>query len=211
MPERLCAVMNLNDCYLLFLIIMTEVFIVTIIAYLHTKMNRTITDKDGKINRKNLVFGIAIAAIVGLVTTNYLVIDAGNNMLVDIGNFPIMFSGLLAGPLVSVPASVIVGIEIYLSGGDTALPCMLDIIITGILSGALWYLSGKKFPTVLNATILMFSAMMIHFSLIILLTNNGMNIVDAIAPMMIIGNTICMVIASYLYHSYVLEEKDKVI
>jgi len=199
------------DYYIFLLIIISEVFVVSMVAYLYKETNKTFIDEKKKIIWKRLSLSIIVTSLIGIVCTNYLTIQLSYGVSLDLRDFPIMFAGMIAGPLVGVPAGLIVGLDELLFGGDTAIPCALGTILSGILGSVLWYLSGRKFPTIFNATILMLATAILQICLISLMVNDSYNIATTIAPLLIIGNTVCMVVASYIYHKYIIDEDKKVI
>ncbi len=203
--------MDTVDYYIFLIMIISEIFVISMVAYLYKETNKTFINAERKIIWKKLSFGIIVTSLIGIVCTNYLTIQLSYGISLDLRDFPIMFAGMLAGPLVGIPAGLIVGLDELIMGGDTAIPCALSTILAGILGSALWYLSGRKFPTIFNATILMLATGIIQICLISLMVDDSYNIVTTIAPFLIIGNTICMVIASYIYHRYVIDEDKKVI
>lgn len=203
--------MDTIDYYIFLIIIISEIFVISMVAYLYKETNKTFIDKKRKIIWKKLSFSIIVTSLIGIVCTNYLTIQLSYGISLDLRDFPIMFAGMLAGPLVGIPAGLIVGLDKFMMGGDTAIPCALGTILAGVLGSALWYLSGRKFPTIFNATILMLATGIIQICLISLMVDDSYNIVTTIAPFLIIGNTVCMVIASYIYHRYVIDEEKKVI
>lgn len=203
--------MDAVDYYIFLIMIISEIFVISMVAYLYKETNKTFIDKKRKIIWKKLSFSIIVTSLIGIVCTNYLTIQLSYGISLDLRDFPVMFAGMLAGPLVGIPAGLIVGLDKLMMGGDTAIPCALGTILAGVLGSALWYLSGRKFPTIFNATILMLATGIIQICLISLMVDDSYNIVTTIAPFLIIGNTVCMVIASYIYHRYVIDEEKKVI
>lgn len=202
--------MDLYEYYTFILILIAEVFTIIMVAYIYKKTNKSVINDKCAISWKNVLKAIVAFSIIGIITTEYLTIYVENNVI-NIRDFPVMFAGMLGGPLVGIPTGIVVGVEGFLSGGATAVPSMLGTIIAGTLGGLLWYFSGKKFPTVLNALVLIFATETIHMCLIALMVDDGYDMVSIIGPMVIIGNTICMVVASYIYHKYVLDDKEKII
>jgi LytS/YehU family sensor histidine kinase len=199
------------DYYIFLLIIMSEVFVVSMVAYLYKETNKTFINEKKKIIWKKLSLSIIVTSLIGIVCTNYLTIQLNYGTSLDLRDFPVMFAGMVAGPLVGIPAGLIVGLDKFLMGGDTAIPCALATILSGVLGSVLWYLSGRKFPTIFNATILMLATGILQICLISLMVDDSYNIATTIAPFLIIGNTVCMVITSYIYHKYVINEDKKVI
>lgn len=203
--------MDLYEYYTFILIMIAEVFTIMLVAYIYKKTNKSVINDRCAISWKNVLKATVVFSIIGIITTEYLTISIENGILINIRDFPVMFAGMLGGPMVGIPTGIVVGVEGFLSGGTTAVPSMLGTIIAGALGGLLWYFSGKKFPTVLNAVILIFATETINMCLIALFIDDGYDIISIIGPVMIIGNTICMVVASYIYHKYILEDKEKII
>lgn len=71
----------------------------------------------------------------------------------------IVSSGILFGPVVSVPAGIFAGMHRYLIdvGGITAIPCFLSSILAGILSGALHGKIPKRYTEIYGIIVGMLS------------------------------------------------------
>lgn len=169
------------------------------LSYLRTNTYHWFKYTDGGLRPYYIITGIITASILGLVTSHFLSIPIEDNVLVNIRNFPILFIGLLLGPYISIPAGIIVGVDRYLMGGATALPCSLAVILAGVMGGVMYLLSNKKFCGILPAVILMLATELMHMSMVIFLSTNGWNIVTTIAPYIIIGSITGMIVCSTVY------------
>jgi sigma-B regulation protein RsbU (phosphoserine phosphatase) len=118
--------------------------------------------------------------------------------------FPMM-AGLIGGPVAGLGAGLIGGTHRYfVIGGTTALPCAIATASTGLLAGFIFH--WRRQPHLSPWLTLLFAALMeaAHMGLILLLVQppgTAQSIVQAIAPYMITGNALGLLIFTLMFNA----------
>jgi sigma-B regulation protein RsbU (phosphoserine phosphatase) len=118
--------------------------------------------------------------------------------------FPMM-AGLIGGPVAGLGAGLIGGAHRYFFiGGATALPCAIATTAAGLLSGLIFH--WRRQPHLSPWLTLLFAALVeaAHMGLILLLVPpfaTAAGIVQAIAPYMITGNALGLLIFTLMFNA----------
>ena len=159
---------------------------------------------QGKYTRKNLLVCLFVFVLIGLFAS-YAHVDI-NGTPANIRCLIVMISGLFGGPVVGIPVGIISGAYRYALGGATALPCTISTIISGIIGSLIFIGNDKKFPSTIEAIILMFLFTGFEMLLVVVMTppNISFPFVEDIYPMMLFASVIGM-----LLFTLVVKERKK--
>jgi phosphoserine phosphatase RsbU/P len=184
--------------------------IVTVFTFALSKTRFLEIKTNGRTNTLNCSILMITFGLLGIIATYYFSIQY-DTALVSVRDFPIVAAGFLGGPIVGLGAGLIAGIERFLEGGVTAIPCTIATILAGMTGGLVWYFSGKRFPKIWAAVITMFVVESVHMILVYTISDpvaSGKEIAGAIALPMIISTVFCMMVFSYVYYANIRKNKS---
>jgi two-component system sensor histidine kinase LytS len=154
---------------------------------------------NNRLTPVNCLIFIVIFGIMSIIGT-YLAINYETSK-VNMRDFPVVIAGLLGGPVIGTGVGLIGGIERYLEGGATALPCAISTITAGLVAGLVhWYY--RQFPKIHVAVITSFFLMVFHMLLVTFISNPsnaGPGISQVIAFPMTLFAVLGMAVFSILY------------
>jgi len=195
--------MDLSNDVIAILYILATMMIVLLFACALSKTKFFNVIENRKMNYVNCGIILVSFGILSIVATKMSASYDG--AFINIRDLPVMIAGLIGGPIAGVGAGLIGGIERYLEGGTVAVPCMIGTILSGIVGGIVWTLAGKKFPKIWMAAIAMLAVECIHMLLVAYVSTS---IAKNIAAPMIIFNVLGIILFGYLYHKYLVSEKN---
>ncbi|OPY34595.1 MAG: 5TMR of 5TMR-LYT [Methanomassiliicoccales archaeon PtaU1.Bin124] len=191
--------MNGSDYLVMFGYLVAQMVLVIAVTF---ALSRTRIFKEvitNKLTPFNCIAFIVIFGALAIVGT-YLAIDYETSK-VNLRDFPVIIAGLLGGPIIGTGAGLIGGIERYLEGGATALPCAISTIMAGAVAGLVHW-RYKQFPKVHVAVITSFVLMVVHMVLVATISNPasvGLSIAEVIAFPMTLFAVAGMLLFSVLY------------
>lgn len=183
--------------------ILCAVLIFVLLATNLKSFKEIIHGKD--FTRKNQLVCLIVFLLVGLFASYCRV--TVNGTPANIRCLIVMIGGLFGGPVVGIPVGIIAGAYRYTLGGVTALPCSISTVICGIIGSLIFIWNDKKFPSILESTILIVLFVGFEMLLIVFLTPEDISFpfIRNIYPLMLFGSIIGMV----LFTVVINEEKQK--
>lgn len=151
---------------------------------------------NGRFSRRNLVVCLIIFAMVGLFASYARVTI--ENTPANIRCLIVMISGLFGGPVVGIPVGIISGAYRFTLGGETALPCAISTVISGVVGSLIFMWNDKKFPRITEAIILMFLFTGFEMLLVVIMTppDISFNFIKNIYLIMLFGSVMGMLLFS---------------
>ena len=199
--------MDMDDYFILILSMLIMIFITVVFIFALSKTRFFNSHIDGKLQPKNCLVMIFIFGFLSIIATHYMSASY-NSAMISIRDMPPLVAGLIGGPITGIGAGLIGGIERYMEGGVTALPCSIGPVVSGLIGGIAWYIAGKKYPTLIVAALSMFIAEAIHLTMTYFISdmNAGVDVHDivitATAPM-IIFTVLGVIIITMVYNKYI--------
>ncbi|MGD0354677.1 MAG: LytS/YhcK type 5TM receptor domain-containing protein [Dehalococcoidia bacterium] len=152
-------------------------------------------------NKLSILDQLVLAVIFGLfaVYGTYTGIQT-SGAIANIRNLGPMIAGLLGGPWVGLGAGLIGGVQRYLMGGFTAVPCAIGTITSG-LAGGLLFMLWKGNIGIWKPTLFAFLMEAADMGLLLLMARpigDALNLVSKIALPMILADTLGILVFAFL-------------
>jgi sigma-B regulation protein RsbU (phosphoserine phosphatase) len=152
-------------------------------------------------NKLSTLDQLVLAVIFGLfaVYGTYTGIQT-SGAIANIRNLGPMIAGLLGGPWVGLGAGLIGGVQRYLMGGFTAVPCAIGTITSG-LAGGLLFMLWKGNIGIWKPTLFAFLMEAADMGLLLLMARpigDALNLVSKIALPMILADTLGILVFAFL-------------
>ena len=179
-----------------------EMGLVCMLAYyLYGSRHDNVRRFDGSWNTRNIALMIVFFGIAGVISTHYFsfYVDGAR---INVKDFVALVSGFIGGPFVGIGSGAIIGVERFLQGGPTALPCALAPIIAGAVGGIIWHFGKEKYPKIWVAAISMLVIEVIHVLMINYISDPmsaGHNAASIMGFAIIDFNLLCVVAFSLIY------------
>jgi sigma-B regulation protein RsbU (phosphoserine phosphatase) len=152
-------------------------------------------------NKLSILDQLVLAVIFGLfaVYGTYTGIQT-SGAIANIRNLGPMIAGLLGGPWVGLGTGLIGGVQRYLMGGFTAVPCAIGTITSGLVGGLLFML-WKGNIGIWKPTLFAFLMEAADMGLLLLMARpigDALNLVSKIALPMILADTLGILVFAFL-------------
>ena len=152
-------------------------------------------------NKLSILDQLVLAVVFGLfaVYGTYTGIQT-SGAIANIRNLGPMIAGLLGGPWVGLGAGLIGGVQRYLMGGFTAVPCAIGTIVSG-LAGGLLFMLWKGNIGIWKPTLFAFLMEAADMGLLLLMARpigDALNLVSKIALPMILADTLGIIVFAFL-------------
>ncbi|MCK9322542.1 MAG: hypothetical protein M0P07_01065 [Candidatus Methanomethylophilaceae archaeon] len=204
--------MNMDDYFILILSMLIMIFITVVFTFALSKTRFFNSHIDGKLQPKNCLVIIFVFGLLSIIATHYMSASY-NSAIISIRDMPSLVAGLIGGPITGIGAGLIGGIERYMEGGVTAVPCSIGPIVSGLIGGIAWYIAGKKYPKLIVAALSMFIAEATHLTMTYFISdmNAGVDVHDIVitaAVPMIIFTVLGVIIITMVYNKYIAPDLE---
>jgi len=195
---------------ILFILINEVSVMVTVITVVVSSINpfkQVVIEK--KFTYKNQIIMILIFGSISIFG-NYSGIELDSGAIANIRDIGPLVAGLVGGPVIGIGAGLIGGVNRYMEGGFTALPCSIATISAGLIGGLVYKYNNGEFVGAYKATIIAFLLELYHMGITLILAkplDQALEVVKVVIIPMTLSNALGVAIFSLIIGSIIKDKK----